>query len=77
MEQARKLLEGVELVDSPWDAITGAAAAVIVTEWDAYRALDLVRMKSLLVEPVLVDLRNIYERETVEEASLRYYAVGR
>jgi UDPglucose 6-dehydrogenase len=77
MEQARKLLEGVELVDSPWDAITGAAAAVIVTEWDAYRALDLARMKSLLVEPVLVDLRNIYERETVEEASLRYYAVGR
>jgi UDPglucose 6-dehydrogenase len=77
MEQARKLLEGVELVDSPWDAIAGASAAVIVTEWDAYRALDLARMKSLLAEPVLVDLRNIYERETVEEANLRYFAVGR
>jgi UDPglucose 6-dehydrogenase len=77
MEQARKLLEDVELVDNPWDAIAGASAAVIVTEWDAYRALDLARMKSLLAEPVLVDLRNIYERETVEEANLRYFAVGR
>jgi UDPglucose 6-dehydrogenase len=76
-EQARKLLEGVELVDSPWDAIAGASAAVIVTEWDAYRALDLSRMRSLLAEPVLVDLRNIYERDTVEEANLRYHAVGR
>jgi len=77
IEQAAKLVDNVELVDDPWTAIEDAAAAVIVTEWDAYRALDLTRMKSLLAEPVLVDLRNIYEREQVEGAGLRYYAVGR
>jgi UDPglucose 6-dehydrogenase len=77
IEQARTVIEDVEFVASPWDAIAGAAAAVIVTEWDAYRALDLSRMKTLLAEPVLVDLRNIYDREAVESAGLSYHAVGR
>ena len=62
---------------SPWEAAKGAAAAVIVTEWDAYRALDLAQLKSLLTQPVLVDLRNVYERDTVEAAGLQYVAVGR
>src|SRR5690606_3489653 len=51
-DQARSMLENVELCDNPWDAMEGALAAVIVTEWDAYRALDLDRMRSLLAEPV-------------------------
>jgi UDPglucose 6-dehydrogenase len=50
---------------------------VIVTEWDAYRGLDLGRMRAALAEPVLVDLRNIYDRETAESAGLIYHAVGR
>ena len=77
IEQARPLLDGVEFVDQPLQAAEGAAAAVLVTEWDAYRALDLRRMRELLAEPVLVDLRNIYDRHAVEAAGLRYHAVGR
>jgi UDPglucose 6-dehydrogenase len=77
VEQARLVLEDVEFVTGPWEAITGASAAVIVTEWDAYRGLDLGRMKTALAEPVLVDLRNIYDRETAESAGLTYHAVGR
>ena len=77
IEQAREVLSGVTYCASPWEAAKGAAAAVIVTEWDAYRALDLAHLKSLLAQPVLVDLRNVYERETVEAAGLRYVAVGR
>jgi UDPglucose 6-dehydrogenase len=77
VEQARMVLEDVEFVVGPWEAITGAAAAVIVTEWDAYRGLDLGRMRAALAEPVLVDLRNIYDRETAESAGLIYHAVGR
>jgi UDPglucose 6-dehydrogenase len=77
VEQARLVLEDVEYVVSPWEAIAGASAAVIVTEWDAYRGLDLARMKAALAEPVLVDLRNIYDRETAEGAGLNYHAVGR
>ncbi|WP_292960690.1 UDP-glucose dehydrogenase family protein [Novosphingobium sp. UBA1939] len=77
VEQARAVLDGVQFVDSPWEAIEGAAAVVIVTEWDAYRALDFRRMKTLLAQPVLVDLRNIYDRATAEAAGLEYHAVGR
>jgi UDPglucose 6-dehydrogenase len=55
----------------------GADGVVIVTEWDVFRALDLPRVRSLLREPVFVDLRNIYPRDVVEEAGFTYRAVGR
>jgi UDPglucose 6-dehydrogenase len=55
----------------------GADCLVIVTEWDAFRALDLGRVKSLLSSPVLVDLRNIYPRAMIEEAGFAYHGVGR
>ncbi|WP_125954957.1 UDP-glucose/GDP-mannose dehydrogenase family protein [Novosphingobium sp. MD-1] len=77
VEQARAVLDGVQFVAGPWEAIEGAVAAVIVTEWDAYRALDFRRMKALLAKPVLVDLRNIYDRGAAEAAGLEYHAVGR
>lgn len=65
-EQAQKILTGVAYFDNPYAAMEQADALVIVTEWDAFRALDLVRAKSLLAKPVLVDLRNIYQRRTAE-----------
>ncbi len=77
MEQAEKVLTDVTYHDDPYEAMQGADAVVIVTEWDAFRALDLNRMHSLLGRPVLVDLRNIYQRETVEAAGLSYFAIGR
>ena len=55
----------------------GADAAVIVTEWDAFRALELERARGLLNEPLLVDLRNLYDRTEVERYGFRYVAVGR
>ena len=77
VEQARGVLDNVQFVAGPWEAIDGAVAVVIVTEWDAYRALDFRRMKALLAKPVLVDLRNIYDRGAAEAAGLEYHAVGR
>ena len=50
---------------------------VIVTEWDAFRALDLARLKAAMAAPVMVDLRNVYNREAVEEVGFTYTAVGR
>ena len=76
-EQAKKVLDHVDYCDGPYQAMEGADALVIVTEWDAFRALDLVRVKSLLSSPVLVDLRNIYPRDAVESAGFTYHAVGR
>ena len=77
MEQAEKLLDGVLYKPGPYETMDGADALVIVTEWDAFRALDLSRVKGLLRAPIIVDLRNIYPRDTVEAAGFTYYAVGR
>jgi len=77
MEAARAVLKDVDYAASPYDAAEGAAATVIVTEWDAFRALDLERLRSVMAEPVLVDLRNIYPPAKAEEAGLRYVSVGR
>ena len=60
-----------------YDAATGADAVVIVTEWDAFRALDLGRLAGVMTTPVLVDLRNVYRRDAVERAGFAYSAVGR
>ena len=77
MEQAAKLLDGVTYCHDAYEALEGASAAVIVTEWDAFRALDFTRMGELLAEKLLVDLRNVYDRAEVERHGFRYVAVGR
>ena len=77
MEQAAQLLQGVTYCSDAYEALEGASAAVIVTEWDAFRALDFTRMGELLADRLLVDLRNIYDREEVERHGFRYLAVGR
>ncbi|MEZ5695507.1 MAG: UDP-glucose/GDP-mannose dehydrogenase family protein [Sphingomonadaceae bacterium] len=77
MEQARPLMPEVEMVDSPYTAIEDADAVAIVTEWDAFRALDLNRVKELAKAPVMVDLRNIYKPEDVRAAGFEYSSVGR
>jgi UDPglucose 6-dehydrogenase len=76
-EQAQQVLQNVDYADTPYAAIEGADAVVIVTEWDAFRALDLKRVKTLLKSPVFVDLRNIYPAEEVARAGLEYTSVGR
>jgi UDPglucose 6-dehydrogenase len=77
MEQARPLLPGVTMCDSPYAAIEGADVVVIVTEWDAFRALDLTRVKELANAPVMVDLRNVYKPEDMRAAGFTYLSVGR
>jgi UDPglucose 6-dehydrogenase len=77
VEQARPLLKDVEFTESAYAAADGADALVIVTEWDAFRALDLGRMKAVLNDPLLVDLRNIYPRAEAERAGFRLVGVGK
>jgi UDPglucose 6-dehydrogenase len=50
---------------------------VIITEWNAYRALDLPRVASLMNQPIMVDLRNIYPAAEMQQAGFTYYSVGR
>ncbi len=77
MEQARSLLGEVEYSADAYSCVEGADALVIVTEWDAFRALDLARVKALLREPLIVDLRNIYRPEEMRRRGFTYVSVGR
>ena len=77
MEQAKKVIDNVTYCANSYEAMEGADAAVIVTEWDAFRALDLEKAKGVLKTPLLVDLRNLYSRSDVEKHGFTYVAVGR
>ncbi|HEY1382303.1 MAG TPA: UDP-glucose/GDP-mannose dehydrogenase family protein [Dongiaceae bacterium] len=77
MTEARKLMPDVVYCDDPYEAMTGADAVVFLTEWNSYRALDLRRMKSVLRQPVVVDLRNIYRPGEMRAAGFRYSSIGR
>jgi UDPglucose 6-dehydrogenase len=77
MEEAAKLLEGVTYCEDAYEAMEGADALAIVTEWNAFRNLDLGRVKKLLSEPVFVDLRNVYDTASMLEAGFRYSSIGR
>jgi UDPglucose 6-dehydrogenase len=77
MEQARLYVDNLTYCSDPYSCCKGAAALVIITEWDAFRALDLERVKELLTEPVLVDLRNIYDMDEVRRQGFTYVSIGR
>ena len=77
MHEASKLLDGVVFRDGPYDAVEGADAVVILTEWDQFRALDLDRVKLLLKQPVMVDLRNVYRPDDMRARGFRYSSIGR
>ncbi len=77
MAEARKLMPDLAYCADPYEAMTGADAVVFLTEWNSYRALDLARMKAVLRQPVVVDLRNIYRPAEMRAAGFRYSSIGR
>ena len=77
LDEAKKLLDGVAWCDGAYEALEGADALVIITEWNAFRALDLARVKELMKAPVMVDLRNIYDPREMAAAGFDYTGIGR
>lgn len=77
MEEAAHLLSGINYCDNAYQAIDGADAMVILTEWDQFRALDLERIKGSLKGNVVVDLRNIYSSEDMAKRGFAYTSIGR
>lgn len=78
IDEARKLLpDSILYFDSIYEAMDEADAVVLMTEWNQYRGLDLEKVKSTMKGNVFVDLRNVYERETMEKAGFNYHCVGR
>jgi UDPglucose 6-dehydrogenase len=70
-------LPGVDFKDGPYEVAKGADVVVILTEWDQFRALDLDRIRELMRNPLIVDLRNIYRPEEVRSRGFTYVSVGR
>ena len=77
MERAKSLLPAVEFARSAAEAIEGADAVVILTEWSEFATLDLAEICDAMKEPVLIDLRNLYEPDEVAAAGIVYHSVGR
>jgi UDPglucose 6-dehydrogenase len=77
MALARTLLDNVAFAEDAYRCAEGAHALVLVTEWEAFRALDLGRIRDLLVTPILVDLRNVYRADEVRRKGFSYTGVGR
>ena len=77
MSEARQLLDDVTWCGDAYQAMEEADAVVIITEWNEFRALDLSRTKALLKTPIMVDLRNIYEKDQLLEHGFQYHSVGR
>jgi UDPglucose 6-dehydrogenase len=77
MAEAARMLQNVEFRTGAYDCVEGADIAVILTEWDQFRALDLERLARTLKEKVLVDLRNIYPLDEVRDTGLVYHSIGR
>jgi UDPglucose 6-dehydrogenase len=76
MDQARKELQDVTYATDAYDCAHGADALVLITEWDAFRALDLARLKQRMAAPVVVDLRNVYRAEEMARHGFDYVRVG-
>jgi len=77
MAEAHHYLPDIDYAADEYDAIEGADALVIITEWNQFRALDMERVKSLLKSPCIADLRNIYEPDDMRGMGFEYVGVGR
>lgn len=77
MEYARRLLNDVEYCEDEYEAARGSDGLVVVTEWNQFRRLDMDRLKQLMREPNIIDLRNLYEPMAMRSAGFNYLAMGR
>jgi len=77
IENTRRVLQGVEFTSDPYLACQGAELAVIMTEWNELRELDMERIKGFLKRPILLDARNIYDPEEMRKLGFTYYSIGR
>jgi len=77
MPEARKVLRNVIFQENLYDVGKGAEALILVTEWNSFRTIDWVKMKSLLKRPLVIDLKNMYEPVKMHKLGIKYYCVGR
>ena len=77
MSEAEKMLPGIKYAEDEYAAVKDADALVFVTEWNQFRALDMARIRDLMKNPMIADLRNIYDPADMRELGFAYVGVGR
>ncbi|MEN8108749.1 MAG: UDP-glucose/GDP-mannose dehydrogenase family protein [Pseudomonadota bacterium] len=78
VKEAKSLLPAkVSYFSDVYEAITGADAVVLMTEWNEYRGLDIGRLRGLMQGNTFIDLRNVYEKDHFSSHGFNYYCVGR
>jgi UDPglucose 6-dehydrogenase len=77
MGEAENMLENIIYTEDSYSCVSNADIAVVLTEWDVFRALDMKKIKAALKFPVIVDLRNIYNPTTMNENNIKYTSIGR
>jgi len=77
MANTRKIFPGIGYCENPYEAVKGADALVIVTEWNEFKFIDLARVKETMAQPIIFDGRNIYDPERMRRLGFDYYCVGR
>ncbi len=77
-QEARKIFKRrIEIMDDGYEALQGASALAVVTEWNEFRTPDFQKMKKLMKKPVVFDGRNIYNQDELKKMGFVYYGVGR
>jgi UDPglucose 6-dehydrogenase len=76
-EAKRRFGDRVQYVEHRYDALEGADALVVLTEWQEFRVLDYARAKGLMNRPVVIDARNLYEPARMREHGFTYDSIGR
>jgi UDPglucose 6-dehydrogenase len=77
MAEAQRLMPELDYCRDAYQTMEGAAALVLLTEWNEFRGLDLDRVRNLLAAPLVIDLRNIYQPQEMAAAGLSYVSIGR
>jgi UDPglucose 6-dehydrogenase len=77
MDAARLYLDEVSYCSDAYEVASGADCVVLVTEWNAFRSLDLGRMRELMIAPRFVDLRNVHRQSEMAAAGFEYVSIGR
>ena len=77
MNEAKELLQDVTWCSNAYDAIENTDALAILTEWNEFRALDLGKLRSIMKQPIMIDLRNIYNPNEMKIAGFEYFCIGR
>ena len=77
MKKAKEVLENIRFCKEPYDVCKESDCLLILTEWDEFKELDLLKIKKLLKRPFIIDGRNIYEPQRMKKLGFTYAGIGR